>query len=138
MRLTPYLTIDGNAREAIQFYEETLEAKILEILTFAEMTDNPDSIPEGAKDRIAHALLQIGESELMLSDSFPGAPLSRGNHITVCITLNSIGRSKQVFEALQQGGQVKMALQETNFSPAFGEITDKFGITFLIYTDSQS
>jgi PhnB protein len=38
---------------------------------------------------------------------------------------------------LQQGGQVKMPLQETLFSPAYGIVTDKFGVTFQIYTEGQ-
>jgi PhnB protein len=33
--LNPYLFIDGNAREAVQFYEKALGGKVMGITTFA-------------------------------------------------------------------------------------------------------
>jgi PhnB protein len=138
IRLIPYLIMDGNAKEAIQFYEKALDAKILFSSTFGEMPENPEfPLPADAKDRVAHATLEIGESVLMLSDTFPGQPHQSGNQVTICITTNDLEKSKQIFEALQQDGQVNMPLQETHFSPAYGIVTDKFGVVFQIYTDGQ-
>jgi PhnB protein len=139
MRLTPYLMLDGNAKEAIQFYEKVFDAKVLFSQTFGDMPENPEfPLPEEAKDRIAHALLKVGESDLMFSDTFPGQPPQSGDQVTICISTNDVERSKQIYEALQQGGQVKMPLQETHFSPAYGIVTDKFGVTFQIYTEGQN
>jgi PhnB protein len=138
MRLIPYLVMDGNAKEAIQFYEKALDAKILFLTTFGEMPENPEfPIPEDAKERVAHATLKIGESELMFSDTFPGQPIQSGNQVTICISTNDLEKSKKIYESLQQGGQVHMPLQETHFSPAYGIVTDKFGVTFQIHTESQ-
>lgn len=139
VRLTPYLIMDGNAKEAIQFYETALDAKVLFSQSFGEMPENPDfPTPTEAKDRIGHAMLQVGESNLMFSDTFPGQPLQKGDNVTICITTKDAEKSKQFYEALSQGGQVKMPFQETFFSPAFGEVTDKFGITFQIFTEGKS
>lgn len=139
VRLTPYLIMDGNAKEAIQFYETALDAKVLFSQTFGEMPENPDfPTPTEANDRIGHAMLQVGESNLMFSDTFPGQPLQKGDNVTICITTKDAEKSKQFYEALSQGGQVKMPFQETFFSPAFGEVTDKFGITFQIFTEGKS
>jgi PhnB protein len=131
--------MDGNAKEAIQFYETALDAKVLFSQTFGEMPENPDfPTPTEAKDRIGHAMLQVGESNLMFSDTIPGQPLQKGDNVTICITTKDAEKSKQFYEALSQGGQVKMPFQETFFSPAFGEVTDKFGITFQIFTEGKS
>ncbi|MDQ0873340.1 PhnB protein [Paenibacillus sp. V4I3] len=139
VRLTPYLVMDGTAKEAIQFYEKALEAKVLFTQSFGEMPANPDfPLPAEAKELVGHAMLQVGESNLMFSDTFPGKPLQKGDNVTICITTKDAEKSKQFYEALQQGGQVKMPLQETFFSPAFGEVTDKFGITFQIFTEGKS
>ncbi|MGA9174685.1 MAG: VOC family protein [Thermoactinomyces sp.] len=138
LRLTPYLMLDGNAKEAIQFYEKVFDAKVLFSQTFGDMPENPEfPLPAEAKERIAHALLKVGESDLMFSDRFPGQPHQSGDQVTICISTNNMERSKQIYEALQQGGQVKMPLQETHFSPAYGIVTDKFGVTFQIYTEGQ-
>lgn len=55
--------------------------------------------------------------------------------MTICISTDDAEVSKKFFEALQEGGQVGMLLQETFFSPAYGIVTDKFGGTFQIYTE---
>ncbi|PPQ49374.1 hypothetical protein C5G87_08425 [Paenibacillus peoriae] len=138
-RLIPYITMDGNAKEAIEFYEEALDAQLLFIQTFGEMPENPNfPIPAEVKERVGHATLKVGETELMFSDTFPGSPFSSGNQVSICITTNSVEQAQKMFDALQQGGQVGMPLQETHFSPAYGNVTDKFGVTFQIFTEARS
>ncbi|MDA5109572.1 VOC family protein [Brevibacillus thermoruber] len=138
LRLIPYLVMDGNAKEAIQFYEKALDAKILFYQTFGEMPENPEfPLPEEAKDRVSHAMVRVGESDLMFSDTFPGQPHQSGSQVTICISTNDKEKSKRIYEALKQGGQVNMPLQETFFSPAYGIVTDKFGVTFQINTEGK-
>lgn len=138
VKLTPYLMMNGNAKEAIQFYEKALEAQVLFNSTFGEMPENPDfPLPESAKDLVSHAMIKVGEAELMFSDTFPGQPVQSGSQVTICIGTNDVEKSKQFFNALQDGGQVIMPLQETFFSPAYGIVTDKFGIPFQIYTEGK-
>ncbi|OAJ74637.1 hypothetical protein AYJ08_00535 [Brevibacillus sp. SKDU10] len=138
LKLIPYLVMDGNAKEAIQFYEKALHAKVLFNQTFGEMPENPEfPIPANAKGRVAHAMVKVGETDLMFSDTFPGQPHQKGNQVTICIATSKKEESTQIYEALQEGGQVNMPLQETHFSPAYGIITDKFGVTFQIYTEGK-
>ncbi|MGQ7278981.1 VOC family protein [Brevibacillus thermoruber] len=138
LRLIPYLVMDGNAKEAIQFYEKALDAKVLFYQTFGEMPENPEfPLPEEAKDRVSHAMVRVGESDLMFSDTFPGQPHQSGSQVTICISTNDKEKSKRIYEALKQGGQVNMPLQETFFSPAYGIVTDKFGVTFQINTEGK-
>ncbi|MBY0021638.1 PhnB protein [Paenibacillus jamilae] len=138
-RLIPYITMDGDAKEAIEFYEKALDAQLLFIQTFGEMPENPDfPIPAEVKERVGHATLKVGETELMFSDTFPGSPFSSGNQVSICITTDSVEQAQKMFDALQQGGQVGMPLQETHFSPAYGNVTDKFGVTFQMFTEARS
>ncbi|MFJ8259957.1 VOC family protein [Peribacillus asahii] len=138
LRLIPYLVMNGNAKEAIEFYEKALDAQVLFIQSFGEMPENPEyPLPAEAKDRISHATLKVGETELMFSDKFPGQPHQSGSQVTICISTNDAEKSRKMYEALQQGGQVIMPLQETFFSPAYGNVTDKFGINFQIFTEGQ-
>ncbi|MDF2854368.1 MAG: hypothetical protein K0Q87_219 [Neobacillus sp.] len=138
LRLIPYLVMNGNAKEAIEFYEKALDAQVLFIQSFGEMPENPEyPLPAEAKDRISHATLKVGETELMFSDTFPGQPHQSGSQVTICISTNDAEKATKMYEALQQGGQVNMPLQETFFSPAYGNITDKFGINFQIFTEGQ-
>lgn len=136
LRLTPYLVMNGNAGEAIEFYAKSLDGEVLSSQRFDQMPENPEfQLPEEAKGLISHAVVKIGDSELMLSDTFPGSSHQSGDQVTICLLTQDSNQSKRFFEALSQGGQVQMPLQETFFSPSYGIVKDKFGVTFQIYTD---
>lgn len=138
IKLSPYIMFDGNAKEAIEFYQQVLDAHLMGIQTFGEMPASPEfPMPEEAKGRVSHAMLQVGDSELMFSDSFPGHSHDQGNHVQICIVSDDTERSREIFDALQQDGQVRMPLAETFFSPAYGIVTDKFGVTFQVYTEGK-
>lgn len=130
-----YLRMDGNGKEAVKFYENALDAEVLGVQTYGELPENPEfALPAEAKDRVIHAQLRLGNTFLMLSDTFPGQPYQLGSQVEVAITLNDVEKSKEVFGKLQEGGEVIMPLQETHWSPSYGQVRDKFGITWQIST----
>ncbi|MDR4945520.1 VOC family protein [Neobacillus cucumis] len=138
LRLIPYLVMDGNAKEAIQFYQKALDAQVLFSQSFGEMPENPEfPLPAEAKDLVSHATIKVGETEVMFSDNFPGTPHQSGNQVTLCLSTNDAEQARKFFDALQDGGQVGMPLQETFFSPAYGIVTDKFGVNFQIFTEGR-
>jgi len=138
VRFIPYIVLNGNAKEAIAFYQQALDAKLTYSQSFGEMPESPDfPIAAEAKDLIAHAAVQVGDHEIMFSDTFPGSPYQIGQQVSICISTEDASKSKQYFEALKQGGRVDMELQETFFSPAYATVTDKYGVTFHIYTQGQ-
>ncbi|WP_058306342.1 VOC family protein [Gracilibacillus massiliensis] len=137
VKLTPYITLEGRAKEAIQFYKETLGAEIISIFTYGEMPDMPDTFTDELKSLVAHAKLKVGETELMLSDTPGDSTIENGKRVTICITTNEVEKSKRIYEALRQDGQVNMSFKEEPFSPGFGDVTDKFGVTFQIYTEIE-
>lgn len=137
VKLNPYITLEGNTREAIQFYEQAIGAEVLSMMTYGEMSEMPNTFTDDLKNLVAHAKVRVGETELMFSDAPGGSPIANGKRVTICITTNDVEQSKQIFEALRQGGHVNLPFQEEAFSPGFGDVTDKFGVTFQIYTEIQ-
>jgi PhnB protein len=139
VRMNPYLVMDGNAKEAIAFYEKALAAKVVTVQTFGEGPADPNHpMPDGVKDRIMHGMLKVGETELMFSDTFPGMPYQTGNNVNITIVTNAADSSKQVFDALADGGKVGMPLQETFWTSAYGQVTDKFGVSWQITTEANA
>lgn len=137
VKLTPYITLEGRTKEAISFYEQAIGAEILSMITYGDMPDMPDTFTGDLKSLVAHAKLKVGETELMMSDAPAGSPLESGKRVTICITTNDVGQSKRIYEALLQDGQANMPFKEEPFSPGFGDVTDKFGVTFQIYTELE-
>ncbi|OCT16945.1 hypothetical protein A8709_24850 [Paenibacillus pectinilyticus] len=139
VRLTPYLVLPGTASEAIQFYEKALDAKVLFKQTFGEMPENPEfPLADEQKGLVGHAMLQVGESQMMFSDTFPGQPVQQGDQVTICITTKDASLSKQYFDGLKEGGTVILDMHEAFFSPAYGQVKDKFGVTFQLFTEGET
>lgn len=132
----PYVVTNGDGQEAVKFYEDALNAEVLNMQTFADMPG--DNVPEDAKDRVLNAHLKVGDTDLMLSDTFPGSPYKLGSQVSIAITISDAEKAKEVFNKLQDGGKVEMPLQETFWSPAYGQVTDKFGVTWQVSTNSET
>lgn len=134
--IVPYLVTNGNGQEAVKFYQQALGAEVISLQTFEDMPDNPEyPTPSEAKDRVLNAQLKVGNGSLMLSDTFPGQPYQLGSQVTVALLADHADEAKSIFEKLLVGGTVTMPLQETFWSPAYGQLKDKFGIEWQISTE---
>lgn len=138
MQIQPYLFFDGRCEEALEFYKTALGAKVTALMRFK---DNPESprpgmVPPGAENKVMHANLRIGDATVLASDgrcmgkaSFQGFSLS--------LTVANEAEADRLFAALSDGGQVQMPLAKTFFSPRFGMVADRFGVTWMVYVASQ-
>ena len=133
-QLTPYLTFDGNCRQAMEFYKACFGGE-LSVMTVA---DSPmkDQSPAELQDQVMHSQLAAGEIVLMASDTLGRGEVVRGNGTTLCL----IGRTKaeihDLFAKLGEGGTVGHPLQEVFFG-TFGELTDKFGVNWMFQADPE-
>jgi PhnB protein len=125
--LSIYLNFDGNACEAMTFYQKCLDADLF-LQTFK---DAKVPAPQGAEDRIVHARLQKGSAVLMASDTLPGMPFTPGNNFSISIECGSILELDTLFKAFSDGGKITMAVQDTFWGARFGMITDKFGVSWM-------
>ena len=131
--LNPYLTFDGNTKEAVYFYEKALGGKVLHLMTFGDMPADPNHpLTDEMKDRVMHAHLKVGDGDLMFSDTFPGMPYQPGDTVQIAIHPKEEARAREIFAALEDGGQAVMPLQKTDWSPLYGIVKDKFGVIFQV------
>ena len=134
MQVQTYLFFDGRAEEAIEFYKSTLGAKVGMLMRFK---DNPDAAsqpgcnPAGADDKIMHAEIKIGDTTLMASDgNCTGKPSFQGFALTA--EAKNPADAERLFAKLGDGGNVVMPMGKTIFSPAFGMVADRFGVTWMV------
>jgi len=126
--VNPYIAFKGNCREAIEFYKSALSAEVVFTMTVGE-SPMPDM---GPAENIMHSTIKVGDSTLMMcDDSNPQAPAGDGN-ISLAIGLNDPQRARQLFDNLSKGGAVIMPLDKTFWAEAFGIVTDKFGVKWMI------
>ena len=51
------------------------------------------------------------------------------------LTAKDATEAQRLFAALSDGGQVQMPLDKTFFSPAFGMVADRFGVSWMVYVE---
>lgn len=133
LKIAPYIVLDGNCAEAVAFYEKVLGATNLGVQRFGDMPgEGGHPMPEEAKNRVLHAALEFDGQLLLFSDTFPGNPFQLGDQLSIALMTTDLERLKSIFHALSDGGQVQMELQETFWSPSFGMVRDRFGITWQL------
>lgn len=141
-KLFPYLNFEGEAKEAVHFYANVLGGELTGLSTYgqADGGDMP-GMPDEAKDLIMNAQLELKNGDvLMFSDVPPGMgmPFQKGNNVSLTITLDDTEEARRIFGQLAEGGSVTMGLQETSWSPMYGNLTDRYGIDWQISVDPPS
>lgn len=136
MQLNAYLDLKGRAEEAIEFYKQALDAEVVMLMRFKDMPaeDSGDcEIPEEMEQKIMHATLNIGGAVLMMSDSpEPDSGPAEFKGVTLSIGTDDMDAAKKMFNALAQGGEIKMPLAQTFWAKAFGMVDDKFGVSWMV------
>ena len=122
--LTPHLIV-LDADQAIEFYKRAFGAELV------------GGVARGPDGKVMHALLRIGDSNLMLNDEMPeyGAlsPVSGGSSsVTIHIYTPDVDRAFE--RAIAAGGAVERAVQDQFYGDRSGTLRDPFGISWTIAT----
>jgi PhnB protein len=132
MRLAPYIIFDGRCEEALNFYAKAFDGQILNIQRYDGAPVDEAHKPMPA-DKIMHAQFHAGDLFLMASDG--PIPEGTGSNVHLSVDNSNVEEQTRVFEALSEGGKVKMPLQETFWGARFGMLTDQFGINWMFNYD---
>lgn len=127
--ITPYLVVKG-ATKAIEFYKKAFNAKELE----------KSALPDGL---IMHAKLQIGDSQLMLSDEMPqskdcgiSSPASlKGSTVMLHLYVENVDAAFD--QAIKAGGKSQMPVSDTFWGDRYGQLIDPFGHLWSISTQKE-
>jgi PhnB protein len=130
--IQPYLFFNGRCEEAFEFYRKSLGAEVQMLMRFKDSPEpcEPGMVPPGWENKVMHASLRIGQTVVMASDGcneksgFEGFSLS--------LSTPTEAEADRAFAALADGGQVRMPLTKTFWSPRFGMLEDRFGMGWMI------
>ena len=133
MQVHSYLFFDGRCEEALTFYRESVGAEVTMLMRFKDSPDPmpADKVPPGSDNKVMHASFNIGETMLMASDGFAkGETAFKG--FSLSLTAADEAEARRLFTALSIGGEVHMPMGKTFWSPAFGMLVDRFGISWMV------
>ncbi len=130
MHVQPYLDYNGRCDEALEFYKKAIGAKVGMLMRFKDAPDK-SMISPGSENKVMHAQFQVGDTVVMASDGRnSGKPNFQG--IMLSISANTEAEADKIFNGLAEGGEVRMPLGKTFFSPRFGMVADKFGVGWMV------
>jgi len=133
MQVQPYLFFEGRCEEAVEFYRRALGAEVTMLMRYKDSPDPPppDMVAPGSDDKVMHTSFRIGNTTVMASDGrCGGRPSFQG--VSLSLTVPNETEAERRFTALADGGQVQMPLTKTFWSPCFGMVTDRFGVSWMI------
>lgn len=128
--LNPYLGFRGNAREAMDFYKSVFGGELTRS-TFAEMHASEDPAEQ---DKIMHSQLTAGALNLMASDTPNSMPYTPGDNFSISLsgTAADDAELRGYWDKLAVGGTIVQPLAVAPWGDAFGMVTDRFGVLWLV------
>lgn len=129
MALTAHLWFAGQCEEAFRFYAQLFGGEV-RMFTYGDTPMGKD-VPAEWSEKIVHATLSFDGKELAGSDVLP-EHFRRPQGFSLLLEVEGVEAARRVFTALAEGGSIALPLQETFWSPAFGVLTDRFGIPWEI------
>jgi len=130
MKLNPYLNFPGTCEEAMNTYAKVLGGEVVAMLAYGDMPgDHP--VPDDMRKKIAHARIVIGDQVLMASDSGPER-FKPMQGVSVTLNIPDQAEAERVYNALVDGGNAIMPLEETFWAKKFGVLADRFGTQWMV------
>jgi PhnB protein len=127
-RLNPYISFDGTARQAMEFYKDVFGGTLV-LNTFGEY-GAPDA-PEA--DRIMHGMLETDRGfSLMGADTPPGGTYNAGDNIAVSLSGDDGDDLRGYWEKLSAGGTVSVPLEKQMWGDEFGMCVDQYGVPWMV------
>lgn len=130
MKISPYLSFNGQCEAALKFYERGLGGKIVMMMTYAESPMAAQVPPEWGS-KIVHATFSLGEQTLGAADAPPGS-YRTPQGLALTLRMDAPAEADRIFEMLAKKGTVQMPLQETFWARRFGVLSDQFGTPWII------
>ena len=141
MKAVNYLQFNGNARDAMEFYEKALNADKVRFLTFGQMPNS--DLSESEKEMIMDSYIEFSGNILMLSDVLPSmqqtvGKIVNGNNVLISLIGADEKTNKKYFDNLLESGRLIMPISSVPWSKSFGMLVDKFGVTWKFNSDAKS
>lgn len=128
-QLNPYLSFRGQAREAMEFYRSVFGGE-LSVMAFADMGGM--GVPESEAQQVMHSSLSVSDSVQLMGSDVPSH--MQGDFPNGRISLSGDDEStlRGWFDALAAGGTVNMPLEKAPWGDWFGDVTDRFGVSWMV------
>ena len=126
LKITTFLMFEGNAEEAMTFYVSLFDdAEIISIVRYG--VDGP-----GADGSVQRATFSLGGEQLMCIDSPMKHDFTFTPSMSLFVQCEDEAELDRLYGALAEQGTELMPLGNYGFSPKFGWVNDRFGVSWQL------
>ncbi|KMK95056.1 VOC family protein [Rossellomorea marisflavi] len=141
MKSIVYLQFNGQAQEALTFYEKALQGTV-EQVTFGAIPQDPP-LPAEEQTMIMESRLDFSGNTIMISDVLPSmqavtGSISPGTNVIISLIDGDPDLNQIYFDHLSQGGTIIMPLSSVPWSSSFGMVKDRFGVIWKFNSDASA
>jgi PhnB protein len=127
--LNPYINLKDNAREALEFYHSVFGGD-LNVSTFADFQAAQDP---AENDLVMHGQLEGAQGVVIMGADTPKHMEFRAPAgISISLSGDDDAALRGYWDKLADGGTVVQPLEVAPWGDAFGMLTDRYGITWLV------
>lgn len=123
---SPYIHFHGQAHQALEFYHRIFGGT-LDVMLHSQF--NPDPAVAGL---LMHGQLDTPGFTIMAADDPYGQTPSAPGNVMITIWGDDLGTAQRWFDALSDGGKVSTEFAEQMWGDHYGDLVDRFGITWAI------
>ena len=126
----PYISFHGNCEEALHFYKKCFGGEIIFVQYYR---DSPDgSMSELFKDKVMHSEFKSGPIHFMACDVSADNKGRKINAVTFILAFGDPQEQQIIFNALADGGEIQLLLEETFWETISGMVTDRYGVQWIL------
>lgn len=127
---TTHLNFRGDARAALAFYRDVFGGE-LTILTYADMGNGDD--PATADHVVWGQVVADNGFRVMAYDVHPFLEWDRGiDPFFVSVRGDDADELQRLWGGLAEGATVRQPLEPSAWAPLYGQLTDRFGVTWVL------
>lgn len=132
VKLNSYISFNGNAKEAMEFYKSIFGGEIFSD-TFESFASSEMPVADEDKQKIMHAYLKGDNGiELMGADTPTGMTYTEGARIALTLNGDDEVTLRGYWDKLAEGGTITVPLEKAPWDDIFGMLTDKFGVNWMV------
>ena len=140
MQINTYLTFNGNAEEAFNFYKSVFGGEFTNITRFRDIASDEFPVSEKEANKIMNIALRIYKSHVLMGNDVPeimGRTNENENRSKIMVSTESREEAENIFNGLSVGGQIEMPMEENPWGSYFGMFRDKYGIEWMVDYDPR-
>ncbi|MHA7156135.1 VOC family protein [Arthrobacter sp. TMN-50] len=128
-RLNPYLNFQGNAREALTFYQSVFAGE----LTMSTFDDYQAARDPSDAEKIMHGQLETEAGLVLMGADVPsGMKYTEGNNFSVSLSGENEEELRGYWDELSGSGSVTVPMERAPWGDTFGMCTDRYGVDWLV------